>query len=119
MEKRSNEALVWPLFAAGGQLTALVTPVMILLTGILVPLGMFPEAMSYDKMITLLGNPFWALVLAVVLSLSAWHALYRLFRTLFDLGVRKALGLYAYVCFGAAGVITVVAFVMTGLIAFS
>lgn len=115
MEKRSNEALVWPLFAAGGQLTALVTPVMILLTGILIPMGFFPDAMSYDRMIAVLSNPFWALVLAVVLSLSAWHALYRLFRTLFDLGVRKGLGMYAYICFGGAGVITLIAFVTAGL----
>lgn len=118
MEKRSNEALVWPLFAAGGELTALVTPIMILLSGILIPMGMFPEAMSYDRMIALLSNPFWALVLAAVLSLSAWHALYRLFRTLFDLGVRKTLGMYSIICFGAAGIITVVAFVTAGLIAF-
>ena len=117
MDKRSNEALIWPLFAVGGQLTALITPVMILLTGILVPMGIFPEAMSYERMLSLLSNPFWALVLAAILSLSAWHALYRLFRTLFDLGVRKGLGLYGFVCFGAAGIITVAAFVMAALIA--
>ena len=55
MEKRSNEALVWPLFAAGGQLTALITPIMILLTGILVPAGIFAEAMSYERMIAVLA----------------------------------------------------------------
>ena len=116
MEKRSNEALVWPLFAAGGQLTALITPIMILLTGILVPAGIFPEAMSYERMITIFSNPFWALALAVVLSLSAWHALYRLFRTLFDLGVRKALKLYSVLCFGAAGIITIISFTTVTLI---
>jgi len=118
MEKRSNEALIWPLFAAGGQLTALITPVMILLTGILIPAGIFADAMSYENMIAVVANPFWAIILAGVLALSAWHALYRLFRTLFDLGVRKSLGFYSILCFGGAGVITLVAFATAGMIVF-
>lgn len=112
MEKRSNEALVWPLFAVGGELTALVTPIMILITGIVIPLGMFSGAMSYDRMITLISNPFWALVLAAVISFSAWHALYRLYRTLFDLGVRKLIGVCAVLCYGSAIFITIASFAL-------
>ena len=113
MEKRSNEPLVWPLFAAGGQLTALITPVMILLTGIMVPAGFFPQALNYERMLALFSNPFWGLVLAVVISLTAWHALYRLFRTLFDLGVRKTLGICKYLCFGGAIIISLASFALS------
>ena len=117
MEKRSNEALIWPLFAVGGELTALITPIMVLVTGIAVPLGMFSGALSYDRMLGLLSNPFWGLVLAVVISLSAWHALYRLYRTLFDLGVRKAVGAFSVICIGSAIVITVASFALAIMLA--
>lgn len=112
MEKRSNEALIWPLFAVGGELTALITPILILVTGILIPMGLYSGAMSYQRMLELLSNPFWALVLAGILTLSAWHALYRLYRTLFDLGVRKALGICSVICFGSAGIITIASFAL-------
>jgi len=117
MEKRSNEALIWPLFAVGGELTALITPIMVLVTGIVVPLGMFSGALSYDRMLGVLSNPFWGLVLAVVISLSAWHALYRLYRTLFDLGVRKAIGVFSVICIGSAIVITVASFALAIMLA--
>lgn len=117
MEKRSNEPLVWPLFAAGGQLTAILTPVMVLMTGIIVPAGIFPQALNYDRMLAVFSNPFWGLILAVVISLTAWHALYRLYRTLFDLGVRKSLGICEYLCFGGAILISIVSFVLVIILA--
>ncbi len=117
MEKRSNEALIWPLFAVGGELTALITPIMVLVTGIMIPLGMFSGALSYDRMLGILSNPFWGLALAVVISLSAWHALYRLYRTLFDLGVRKAIGIFSFICIGSAIFITIASFAMAFMLA--
>jgi len=117
MEKRSNEALIWPLFAVGGELTALITPIMVLVTGIMIPLGMFSGALSYDRMLGVLSNPFWGLVLAVIITLSAWHALYRLYRTLFDLGVRKAIGVFSFICIGSAIVITVASFALAIMLA--
>jgi fumarate reductase subunit D len=117
MEKRSNEALIWPLFAVGGELTALITPIMILVTGIIIPAGMFSGALSYDRMLGILSNPFWGLVLAFVISLSAWHALYRLYRTLFDLGVRKAIGICSFLCIGSAIFITVASFAVAIMLA--
>ena len=119
MEKRSNEALIWPLFAVGGELTALITPIMILVTGIVIPLGLFSDAMSYDRMLQILSNPFWAFILAGIITLSAWHALYRLYRTLFDLGVRKVLGLCSILCFGSAAIMTVVSFYLAFVLAVS
>jgi fumarate reductase subunit D len=47
---RSHEPIFWGLFGAGGMLTAFLTPVMILITGILIPLGLIDSNnLSYEK----------------------------------------------------------------------
>ncbi len=50
---KSNKPLVWGLFAAGGTITAFLTPVMIFVTALAVPLGiMSPEVLAYDRIHT-------------------------------------------------------------------
>ena len=46
---KSNKPIVWGLFAAGGTVTAFVTPVMIFVTGLAVPLGiMNPDILAME-----------------------------------------------------------------------
>ncbi len=87
---KSNKPIVWGLFAAGGTVTAFLTPVMIFVTGLAVPLGiMNPEVLAYERVHTLLEGWPWKLVMFVFISLSLWHAAHRLRITAHDFGMRS------------------------------
>lgn len=48
--RRSDEPIYWGLFGAGGVVAAMLLPILILITGILMPLGWLPaDALSYEK----------------------------------------------------------------------
>ncbi|MDH3741963.1 MAG: fumarate reductase subunit D, partial [Hyphomicrobiales bacterium] len=87
---KSNKPIVWSLFAGGGLVSAFLIPAMIVITGLAVPMGLLPEdALAYDRMLALTGNPIGKLVLFAVIFLSLWHAAHRLRMTLHDLGIRS------------------------------
>lgn len=109
---KSNKPIFWSLFAGGGMFAAFVTPVMIVVTGIAVPLGLLgTEALSYERMLALVQNPLGKLVLFAVVFLPLWHAAHRLRATLHDLGV-PAGPLMATACYGAAALGSVAAAVI-------
>jgi fumarate reductase subunit D len=83
----SNKPIVWAPFAAGGTLTAFLTPALILL-GLLAALGHAPDLLAYDRLHALLGHWLAKLVLAGVVFLSLWSAAHRLRITCYDLGIR-------------------------------
>jgi fumarate reductase subunit D len=87
--KRSNEPVIWLLFGAGGMLSALVGPVLVLITGLLVPLGVLPkDTLSYQRVMAFLQNPLGKLALLAVISLFLFHGVHRFVTTLNDYGVR-------------------------------
>ena len=83
----SNKPLVWGPFAAGGTLTAFLTPVLILLT-LLAALGHSPDLLSYDRLHALAGHWLAKLAIAAFVFLSLWSAAHRLRITCHDVGVR-------------------------------
>jgi len=86
----SNKPIVWGPFAAGGTLTAFVTPALIVLT-LLVGLGAAPELFAYERMLAFLRHGLVKAGLAVVIFLSLWSAAHRLRITCTDLGLRADL----------------------------
>jgi fumarate reductase subunit D len=83
----SNKPIVWGPFAAGGTLTAFLTPVLVLLT-LLAALGHAPELLAYDRLHALASHWFAKLAIAGTVFLSLWSAAHRLRITCYDLGVR-------------------------------
>ena len=83
----SNKPIVWGPFAAGGTVTALLTPALILLT-LLAALGYVPDLFAYDRLHALAGHWVAKLAIAGIVFLSLWSAAHRLRITCYDLGVR-------------------------------
>lgn len=84
---RSNKPIVWGPFAAGGTLTAFLTPVLILLT-LLAALSHAPDVFAYERMHAFAGHWLAKVVIAGTIFLSLWSTAHRLRITCYDLGVR-------------------------------
>jgi len=96
---RSNKPMLWLPFAGGGLVAALITPVLILITGILVPLGVIQ--LHYETVAAFAHHPVGKLILFGAVALPAWHAAHRLRMTAHDLGFGGGIAVKA-VCYGAA-----------------
>jgi len=84
---QSNKPIVWGPFAAGGTLTAFLTPVLILLT-LLAGLGQAPDLLAYESLRAFAAHGVVKLGLVIVVFLSLWSAAHRLRITCYDLGLR-------------------------------
>jgi fumarate reductase subunit D len=106
--KRPIEPLLWTLFSAGGVLSALALPVLLLLLGLLFPLGWLVPSHAH-----LLGvlHPWPARVILFGLcTLALFHAAHRLRFTLYDgLQIKHLNELINPFCYGGALVGSVLA----------
>ena len=108
---RSNKPIVWGLFAGGGTFAAFLTPIMIFVTGLAVPLGLLsPEALAYDRMLAFAQNFFGKILILVAICLPLWHAAHRLRITAHDFGIGSD-NLVAVICYAAAMLLTLAAVV--------
>ena len=103
---KSNKPILWLPFAAGGLVAALITPVLILITGILVPLGVLH--LPYRTIAAFAHHPIGKLILLGAVALPAWHAAHRLRMTAHDLGLGGGIAIKA-VCYGTAAIIILAA----------
>lgn len=110
---RSHEPIFWGLFGAGGMLTAFFTPIMILITGILIPLGIInADHFSYDKVHHFATSWYGAAIVLVLVALPLWHTLHRIFHALHDLGVKRGRDVQQVFCYGFAFAVTVFVFTL-------
>lgn len=84
---RSNKPIVWGPFAAGGTLTAFLTPALMVLM-LLVAIGHAPDLLAYERLNAFAAHWLVKIAIAGTVFLSLWSAAHRLRITCYDLGVR-------------------------------
>ena len=104
----SSEPLFWALFSAGGVITALLMPALIIVTGFVVP----AEEIEFSQLEDVFDNVLMRFVVLSVAFFTFFHAAHRIRHTLKDLGLRVAPLPVAIISYGAALIGTVWAVVI-------
>ena len=106
---KSNEPIFWSLFSAGGMIAALVLPILMLITGFVVPQGFAPaETLSYERVHAAVAGSFIVkLALFGIIALPFFHWAHRFKFTLVDIGLRKFSLMLGVLCYGGAIAATV------------
>jgi succinate dehydrogenase subunit D len=107
--KRSVAPVFWLLFGAGGMLSALFGPALIVLTGFMLPHGWGVPASFADfpHVLAFVRHPIGKLVVLAVIALFFWHGAERLFLTLKDMRAGPPLVL-RLMTYGVAALLTLV-----------
>lgn len=108
LSPRSHAPIFWLLFGAGGMLSALIGAALVLVTGILLPLGWPAGWLDYDRVLDFARHGLVRLALLGVIGLFAWHAAHRLLCCVHDLGIHKTFTV-KLIGYGCAALVTVVA----------
>ena len=107
--KKSNEPFWWALFGAGGVISAMLTPVLIFIFGLAIPLG-WVVAPGHEQLLAMITLPVTKIILLVLVSLSLLHWAHRFRFTLYDgLQVKHLNELIAIICYGGAILISIAA----------
>jgi fumarate reductase subunit D len=106
--KRSNEALPWSIFAAGGTVAAIMVPVLLALTGLAGVLGwdLGNGPFSYDRMRALLGHWLAKIMLLGTLFAVSMHCAHRARPTFASLGLRFCKGSFGVLFYVLALAVT-------------
>lgn len=102
MTRTSTKPLLWLLFGAGGMLTALLAPVLLLLFGIAVPFG-WVDPPSHRHLLALLHSEVVHYGLLCLCVLALFHWAYRFYFVLRDtLRLRRGDRLLLTACYAGA-----------------
>ncbi len=101
--KKSNEPIWWSLFSAGGMVAAMVFPILIVITGILVPLRLASEdSLNFERIHSAVSHPLIKLILLGVIALPLFHWAHRFRFTLVDIGLKNFSTVISILCYGSA-----------------
>ncbi|MFL5909970.1 MAG: fumarate reductase subunit FrdD [Gaiellaceae bacterium] len=104
MPKRTAEPVLWLLFSAGGMLAAMLLPALLLLFGVLFPLGWL-EPPDHAHLLAVLRFPLTRLALLGLFVLALFHWAHRFRYTLYDgLQLKRHGDIINVFCFGLVAV---------------
>lgn len=102
MARRSVEPILWILFSAGGVLSALFVPALILLFGVAFPFEWLAPP-SHARLEQLLAHPLTRAGALVLCTLALFHWAHRFRYTLYDgLQIKHLDELVNLLCYGGA-----------------
>ncbi len=78
------EPFLWALFGNGGTIAAMIFPVVVLLFGVLLPIGIYDPANLYDNLYAFYGNIIGKLIIFALLAFNLWHACHRIYHATHD-----------------------------------
>ena len=110
----SNKPIVWLPFSGGAMLGGLVLPILVVIFGLAVPLGMMKPP-DYEMLRSLFTNPLTKIVIVVFVATCLLHAAHRLRYALVDLGLHGGRELVAVLLYGGA----IAGAVWSGLVLFA
>ena len=101
---KSNEPIWWSLFSAGGMVAAMIFPILIIITGILVPFGLASDdPLNFERINTAMTqNNYVKLIIFIVITLPLFHWAHRFRFTLVDVGLKSMSTLISILCYGGA-----------------
>ena len=105
---KSNEPVLWLLFSAGGMISAMVFPMLLIITGVILPFELAGEV-NFERIHNAVKNPVVKLVLFFVIALPFFHWAHRFRFTLIDIGLKPISFLISLLCYGGAITGTIVA----------
>ena len=105
---KSNEPVLWLLFSAGGMISAMGFPMLLISTGVILPFELAGEV-TFERIHNAVKIPVVKLVLFFVIALPFFHWAHRFRFTLIDIGLKPISFLVSLLCYGGAISGTIVA----------
>ena len=110
---KSKEPIWWSLFSAGGMVAAMVLPILIIITGGLVPFGWAGnDPLNFEKISTGVSNELIKLFFFFIITLPLFHWAHRFRFTLVDIGLKSVSTFISVLCYGGAIVGTIISAVV-------
>jgi len=100
---KSSEPIWWSLFAAGGVVAALFIPVLMIITGIILPFTLTgEEPFVFERIHGAATHPIIRLLIFCVIVFPLFHFAHRFRSILVDIGLLKIRPVISVVCYGSA-----------------